>query len=70
MDDKYVKLATEKIANRNILINLAAKRAKELARGAHPMVPVDRLQAVNYLDVALREIAEGKIEYDEIESDD
>lgn len=64
MDNHWVKLATEKIPNRNILINVASKRAKELAHGAHPMVPVDRRQAINYVDVALREIAEGKLEYE------
>ena len=64
MDDNYVTLATEKIPNRNVLINVAATRAKELAQGSYPMVPVDRTQGVNYLDVALREIAEGKIFYE------
>ena len=64
MDDKWVKLATEKVPDRNLLINLASRRAKELARGAYPTVPVDRSKGINYLDVALREIAEGKIAYE------
>ena len=69
MNDRYLKLAGEKITDRNILISIASKRAKELARGANAMVPVDRSGevAVNYLDVALREISEGKISF-EIES--
>lgn len=64
MNDKYHKLACEKIPDRNILVNLASKRARELARGANPLVPVDRSELVNYLDVALCEIAEGKITYE------
>jgi len=67
LDETQLKLASEKIPNRNILINIAARRAKELARGANPMVAVDRLAGVNHLDVALREIAEGKISYEEVE---
>lgn len=65
-----MKLACEKIPVRNILVNVAARRAKDLARGANPMVPVDRAVGVNYLDVALREIAEGKLSYEAAEEED
>ncbi len=64
MNDDYLKQAIEKIPDRMILIVLASKRAKELARGSYPMVPVDRRQGVNHLDVALQEIAEGKLSYE------
>lgn len=64
LNDKYLTLATEKVSDRMILIVLASKRAKELARGAYPMVPVDRRHGVNHLDVALQEIAEGKLSYE------
>lgn len=64
MNDKYLELAVTKIKDPNLLVILASKRAKELARGAHPMVPVDRYEGVNYLDVALQEVAEGKIDFE------
>lgn len=67
MNDKYLKLACEQIPDRNILVNVAAKRARELARGSNPLVPVDRNERVNYLDIALREIAEGKVYYEQLE---
>ena len=64
MNDEYLKQANEKIPDRMILVVVASKRAKELARGSYPMVPVNRRQGVNHLDVALQEIAEGKLSYE------
>ncbi len=71
MNDKYLQLACEKIPDRNILVNVASRRAKELARGANPLVPVDRSKAISHLDIALQEIAEGKLYYEAaVEEDD
>ena len=64
MNDEYLEKACEVIEDREILVNLVSRRAKELARGAHPMVNVDRNERGNYLDIALREVAEGKIDYE------
>ncbi len=64
MNDEYLHKACELIEDRELLVNLAARRAKELARGAHPLVNVDRKERTNYLDVALREIAENKITFE------
>ncbi len=64
MNDEYLSSACEKVEDREILVNLAARRAKELARGAHPLVNVDRKDRSNYLDIALREIGEGKIVFE------
>ena len=44
-----------------VLIIATAKRAKELAKGAHPMVSVKREDSRNYLDIALQEIVEKKL---------
>lgn len=54
--------ALEKIADRNVLVNVASKRASEISRGSKPLVevPVDTVP----LDVALLEIAEGKVRYE------
>jgi len=45
-----------KVPNRFSLVLLAAQRAKQLLKGARPMVQSDNREIV----VALREIAEGK----------
>ena len=45
-----------KVPNRFSLVLLAAQRAKQLLKGAKPMVDSDNREIV----VALREIAEGK----------
>ncbi len=45
-----------KVPNRFSLVLLAAQRAKQLLKGAKPMVASDNREIV----VALREIAEGK----------
>ena len=47
----------EKVNNRFELVMLASKRARQLFKGAKPMIDSDNREIV----VALREIAEGKV---------
>jgi DNA-directed RNA polymerase subunit omega len=47
----------DKIANRFELVGLASKRAKQLFKGAKPLLLTDNREIVT----ALREIAEGKV---------
>lgn len=47
----------DKIPNRFQLVLLAARRAKQLLKGARPLVESDNKEVV----AALREIAEGKV---------
>jgi DNA-directed RNA polymerase subunit omega len=49
----------ERVESRFSLVNLAAKRAKMLLKGAPPFVDTDNKVIVN----ALREIAAGKVTY-------
>jgi DNA-directed RNA polymerase subunit omega len=51
----------EKVGNRFALVILAAERARQLAKGARPMVECDNKPAVT----ALREIAQGSIKFNE-----
>ena len=62
MNNAYVERALEVIDERNILCNLASKRASEISRGSKPLVDVP-LGTVA-LDIALLEIAEGKVTYE------
>ena len=59
MNNEYLERAKEVIPDVKTLIVLASKRARQLAHGARPTV---RCKEENHLDVALLEIAEGKIE--------
>jgi DNA-directed RNA polymerase subunit omega len=47
----------QKVNNRFELVMLASKRARQLFKGAKPLIEADNREVV----VALREIAEGKV---------
>lgn len=47
----------EKVDNRFELVMLASKRAKQLLKGAKPLIDADNREVV----IALREIADGKV---------
>ena len=51
----------EKFPNRFALVVLAAERARQLAKGAQPLVECDNKPAVT----ALREIARGNVRFEE-----
>ncbi len=59
MNNEYLARAKEQIPDAKTLIILASKRARALAYGARPMV---RCKEENFLDVALLEIADGKLQ--------
>ncbi len=58
MNNAYLDKAKKVITDPKMLSIVAAKRAKQLAQGARPMV---KCNSENFLDVALLEIAEGKL---------
>ena len=68
MNNAYLERARAIVPDAKSLILLASKRAKQLAYGARPMV---RCKDENFLDIALLEVAEGKLEitYDGGEDD-
>jgi DNA-directed RNA polymerase subunit omega len=47
----------QKVSNRFDLVMLASKRARQLFKGAKPLIDADNREVV----VALREIADGKV---------
>ncbi|OGV63645.1 MAG: hypothetical protein A3K19_08465 [Lentisphaerae bacterium RIFOXYB12_FULL_65_16] len=61
MNELYLERAKAKVGSVRALINGASKRATELARNAKPLVPVLPHDDRSFLDIALLEIAEGKI---------
>lgn len=67
MNNTYLKKAKQHISDPKILSLVAAKRAKQLALGGKPMVRIDDEE---YLDIALYEIGEGLIGYNDGQEDD
>lgn len=61
MRDDYLRAASLVITDPNILINVVSRRVKQLRRGYRPLV--ESLEKLAAEDIALREIAEGKISY-------
>ena len=61
MNNASLNRAKQVIPDPQILSVVAAKRARQLATGARPMIKCD---SSNLLDVALLEIAEGLLSYE------
>ena len=61
MRNDYLIAAHKVIDDPNILINVVSRRVKQLRRGARPLV--ESLEKLLPEDIALREIAEGRISY-------
>lgn len=58
MNDSLLEKARQKITDPKLLSIIASRRARQLARGARPMLKTTEKE---YLDIALQEIAEGLI---------
>jgi len=63
MRDDYLKEAHKVIPDANVLINVVSRRVKQLRRGQRALV--ESLEKLSPEDIALREIIEGKITYQE-----
>jgi len=62
MRDDYLQKAREVIPDPYILVNVISRRVKQLRRGSRPLV--ESLEKLLPEDIAMREIAEGKISYE------
>jgi len=54
-------MAKLRVPDPDLLVNSVARRAAELGNGARPLVPTLPNDDRSFLDIALLEIAEGKI---------
>jgi len=66
MRSELVHRALSKVANPQILINVVSKRVRQLGLGYRPMIAVS--PRMTFMDVALHEIADGKLGYEVIGS--
>ena len=62
MRDDYLRNARKVIDDPTILVNVISLRVKQLKRGYRPLV--ESLEKLSPEDIALREVAEGKISYE------
>lgn len=65
--DDYLAEAQKIITDPMILVNVVSRRAKQLKNGYKPLV--ESLERLSAEDMALREIMEGKINYQLDEND-
>ena len=61
MNEEMLAKAKAKVKDVRLFINGVSKRADQLVRGSTALVPVAPNSEESKLDIALREVAEGKI---------
>jgi DNA-directed RNA polymerase subunit omega len=62
MNAELVKAANEVIPNQQILVNMVSRRVRQLTLGHRPLV--EFVPGMGHADVALTEIANGKLSYE------
>jgi DNA-directed RNA polymerase subunit omega len=62
MNSELVKAAIEVIHNQQILVNVVSRRVRQLALGHRPLV--EFAPGMGHADIALTEIASGKLEFE------
>lgn len=66
MKQNLVQDALKTVQSPQILVNIVSKRVRQLGQGFRPLVAYD--PKLTFMDVALKEIAEGKLTYEMIET--
>ena len=64
MRDDYLQEARKKVDDPYVLVNVVSQRVKQLKRGSRPLV--ESLEKLAPEDIALREIIEGKISFEQV----
>ena len=62
MKAQLVKAASEIIHNQQILVNMVSRRVRQLCLGSRPLV--EFVPGLGHADVALSEIANGKLTFE------
>lgn len=66
MNSIYIDEALKEIPETQVLINVVSKRVRQLSAGSRPMVPVEGRMGL--ADIALVEIAQGRLTYSKLET--
>ena len=64
MTTQFLEEAMKVVPNQQILINLVSRRVRQLTQGHRPMVETGA--RIDFADIALREIVEGKINWEKL----
>jgi DNA-directed RNA polymerase subunit omega len=67
MNIKYLEAAQQRVPSAEVLINVVSRRVRQLIQGHRPLVLAD--SKMDFLDIALKEIAEGKLSYEVFAAD-
>jgi DNA-directed RNA polymerase subunit omega len=62
MKSKYFEPARQQMPSPELLVNVVSKRVRQLTQGHRPLTLVD--PKMDFADIALKEISEGKIGYE------
>jgi DNA-directed RNA polymerase subunit omega len=62
MNNNYLSQALKTVRNPNILVNMISQRVRQLGQGHKALVVAD--SKMSFMDVALKEIADGKITFE------
>jgi len=62
MQYRYLNPALKIVKNPNILVNMVSQRVRQLGQGHKALVAADA--RMSYMDIALMEIAEGKLSFE------
>ena len=65
MKQTLVQDALKIVHSPQVLVNIVSKRVRQLGQGFRPLVAYD--PKLTFMDVALKEVAEGKLGYEMIE---
>jgi DNA-directed RNA polymerase subunit omega len=65
MKQSLVQDALKVVSSPQVLVNIVSKRVRQLGQGFRPLVIVD--PRLTFMDVALQEVAEGKLGFEMIE---
>lgn len=61
MNEEYLAKARQKVSDVRMFIVGVSRRASELAKGARPLIRLIPGEEHDWLDIALQEVAEGKV---------
>ncbi len=65
MKQTLVQDALKVVHSPQVLVNIVSKRVRQLGQGFRPLVTVE--PKLTFMDVALKEVAEGKLGFEMIE---
>jgi DNA-directed RNA polymerase subunit omega len=65
MNIKYLEAARQQVPSTEILVNMVSRRVRQLAQGSRPLTLVE--SHMDPTDIALKEISEGKFNYEIVE---